>query len=159
METPEAVFPVKNIVLAIDLMLEAPTSFLHEWSHENMRLYVVINLWILNWDCSLCLTHLRQEIPQNLFCCQNIHYCYVNLSHLMDLFLLPSWIPSTLLMRQPFFPWSQFVKHHHYKHLFVWFPFICQWHCSCLSLYIHKEPAATVCPQFVVKDTSFIWGK
>lgn len=30
METPEAIFPVKNIVLAIDLMLEAPTSFLHE---------------------------------------------------------------------------------------------------------------------------------
>lgn len=87
------------------VMLET-TLFLCEWPQENMRLHVLINLQMLNWECSLrpLQLHLRQEIPQNLFCCQNTYNHYGNLPHLIDLFLLPaSWIPSTLFMRQHFF--------------------------------------------------------
>lgn len=110
---------------------------LHCYMNDCMKTWwsnVLTNLQMLNWGylCPLQL-YLRQEIPQKIFCSQNIYSHYGNLLHLMDLFLLPtSWILSTLFKIQHFFPSS----HHHYK--FVTFPFICQWHCSCVSLYSQR---------------------
>lgn len=138
------------------LTLEATTSFLHEGSNENMRLCVLINLCILNRDVYFHLfqLHLRQEIPPKLFCFQNTHNCYRTLPHLMDWqILLASWKSSTFLMTQHFsmvlLQWmSPF-------YVSAWLPLICQYCCSFVSLWNHKEPDATMYRLFVVKDTGF----
>lgn len=66
------------------LLLEATTLFWYEWSHEDMRLHVLTDLWILDWGSSFHLLrlHLRQETPQKFFCFQNIYNNYGNLPHL-----------------------------------------------------------------------------
>lgn len=141
------------------LMLEATTLFLHERSNENMRLCVLINLRTLNRDVFFHLfqLHLRQEIPPKLFYFQNTYNCYRILPHLIDWFIVS-------------FQEIIYISHdttlfHGPALLNITILCICltSTYLSVLlflvSLWNHKELAATMCPLFVIKDTGFQRGK